>query len=616
MRRVIVYLDQLSDTLCIVIDLAEFLRNAHPDPVLLDAANKAYTDLCTYMNTLNTDTRLYKVLADALSRPAIVHALEPDEHAAAIVFLRDFEKSGIHLPDQQRKQFVDLSDRIILLGREFIQRQPRAVSHLRIPRADLRGLPTSFLSQAAADGDEIVVATDTADCQWILKYADNPDIRKQVYQALHSANDDHIAILDFLLHTRAQLANLVGQPSYAHLQLQDKMAKNPDNVQVFLRTLLNHQGPAIQQDMALLEQTRLRGGVAGAVGLHAWDRDYYMHKYTLTQPRSTSMPYFTVGSVIQGLSRLFGHLYGVHFEPSFMKPGESWHDDVRKLDVICERDGKLGSIYCDLYSRAGKTTHAAHYTIRTSRRVNATEYQLPVIALTCDFAAKSVLSMFEVETLSHEMGHAMHSMLGRTDFHNVAGTRCATDFVELPSILMERFVTHPDVLGLFTDRRDIDTNLHAYLRQRQRFSGIEINNQILMSMIDQQYHVAPASAFADGSFSSAALWHDIQDKYGTFPSVPGTMWPAQFGHLFGYGAGYYSYLFDRTLANRIWNTCFAQNPLDRRMGQAFRDRLLQWGGAKDPWACVAHVLDGKDGELIAQGDETAMSTVGDWGIDM
>lgn len=61
MRRVVKNLDRLSDTLCCVIDMAEFIRNAHPDTTILEAANNAYSNLCSYMNTLNTDTRLHKV---------------------------------------------------------------------------------------------------------------------------------------------------------------------------------------------------------------------------------------------------------------------------------------------------------------------------------------------------------------------------------------------------------------------------------------------------------------------------------------------------------------------------------------------------------------------------
>jgi intermediate peptidase len=431
------------------------------------------------------------------------------------------------------------------------------------------------------------------------------------------------------------------------------------NVDAFLRTLLRHQEPTFKNDMDILQKMKQHELQLGnpVPTVNAWDRDYYMQMYSASQSSPVNMPSFSVGSVIQGLSRLFKNLYGVEFDHADLKNGEEWHDQVRKLDVVCEREGKIGTIYCDLFSRPGKTTNAAHYTIRTSRRVDDDDaendvkyafpgrsidqsnflppveqpaesirgqaglYQLPVIALTCDFSytngQPSLLSMYEVETLFHEMGHAMHSMLGRTDFHNVSGTRCASDFVELPSILMEHFVWHPKVLPLFASinggRQATPEAVQAFLKQRKRFSGVEVNSQILMALVDQQYH---SSKVRDPTFSSVSEWYKLQDQYGLFPSVPGTMWPVQFGHLFGYGSNYYSYLFDRTLARRVWETSFKENPLDREKGQAFRDNLLKWGGARDPWKCIADVLGGEDGSKIVNGDEEAMRTVGDWGIDV
>ncbi|KAF7731691.1 Mitochondrial intermediate peptidase [Apophysomyces ossiformis] len=680
MRKVVKNLDRLSDTLCSVIDMAELIRNAHPDEKIMEAANKTYSDLCSYMNTLNTDVRIHQVsnylrnqlqtiftitepqvLAQVLADKSIVQKFAADEHTAAIVFMRDFEKSGIHLPEQQRAKFVGLSDRIILLGREFIQRDPRAIDNVKVPKSLLKAIGHNTSGSGRVNADYTLVPTDSSTCQLLLKYSPNEQVRKQIYEAVNSANKESILILEQLMKTRAELARLVGKSSFAELQLQDKMAKNPQNVDAFLQTLLRHQQPAAEKDLLKLRETMMRAEQLDSLPVvDAWNRDYYMQMHNASDASSNRMaaPYFSIGSVIQGLSTLFKHLYGVQFEAAHLLPGESWHEDVRKLNVICEREGKIGTIYCDLFDRPGKTTNAAHYTVRTSRRVDDDDeandvryafsgedvsaadflpptvqsaepirgregrFQLPVIALTCDFVNRGnnrcLLSMFEVETLFHEMGHAMHSMLGRTDFHNVAGTRCATDFVELPSILMEHFVWHPDVLPLFC--RDYITNqklspesIQAYLQQKRRFSAIEVNSQILMALLDQQYHSIKAMYPA---FSSAEIWYSIQDRFGLFRSVPGTMWPVQFGHLFGYGAGYYSYLFDRTLARRVWEKCFQKNPLDREKGLAFRDNLLKWGGARDPWKCVAEVLGGHDGERIAEGDENAMRVVGDWGIDV
>lgn len=425
----------------------------------------------------------------------------------------------------------------------------------------------------------------------------------------------------------------------------------------FLRTLLRHQEPASQADIKILRDLKQKEQrLDHTPTLEAYDRFYYTQMADKLNAQSRASPrslFFTVGAVMQGLSRLFKGLYGIQFEPASLQANEAWHDEVRKLDVVCEKEGKIGTIYCDLFARPGKTTHAAHYTVRTSRRTDDDDadrdiqyafpgrsiaadqflppqvqsqdvirgrqgrYQLPIIALTCDFnrmSGQGLLSLHEVETLFHEMGHAMHSMLGRTDYHNVAGTRCPTDFVELPSLLMEHFLWHPSVVPLYSGHHPPERVLQAMKHNpRNHFSGLEVNGQIVMALIDQQYHSA---APLEPDFSASRIWQTLQDKDALFRHVPGTMWPVQFGHLFGYGAGYYSYLFDRTLARRVWERCFAMDPLDRKQGQAFRERLLDWGGARDPWQSVADVLRGEDGDRISAGDETAMRTVGDWGIDV
>ncbi|KAI8994919.1 hypothetical protein BDB01DRAFT_774603 [Pilobolus umbonatus] len=668
MRKVVLNLDRLSEILCSVIDMCEFIRNAHPTIDIMDAANLAYSELYSYMNTLNIDTRIHKTLSMVLSDQSIVNSLSPDERASAVIFMQDFEKSGIHLPNKQRAKFVELSDKTISLGRDFLQKNPRGIEVMKISPQALDGVnPGMIISRVRRDG-YAYIPTDSSECQMILKYANNENVRRHVYESINSANKKSIKVLEELMKTRAALALLVGNNSYAELQLQHKMAKNPENVDAFLRTLLKHQSSSAKEEIQLLQNTkRQRLNLSnGPTTIQAWDRDYYIRLYKESKITAQSIlnsptPIFSVGSVIQGLSRLFDHLYGVRFEPVSVKPGEAWHKRVRKLNVVCEKEGKIGTIYCDLFSRMGKTANAAHYTIRTSRRIDHDDpgmdthfafpgkdvdtanfmppmplfgepsrikkglYQLPVIVLTCDFFSRqpeqpTLLSLLEVETLFHEMGHAMHSMLGRTDFHNIAGTRCASDFVELPSILMEHFVCHPKVLPLFLSDKGEAKDKKLFIRavedayqQKKKFSSLEVNSQILMALIDQRYH---SSVAMDDNFSSVSEWHKLQDEVGLFPSVPGTMWPVQFGHLFGYGSNYYSYLFDRTLARKIWDSNFEADPLNREKGQALRDGLLKWGGVRDPWKCVSDVIGGEDGARIVNGDEEAMKIVGDWGIDV
>ncbi|CAG8504765.1 2344_t:CDS:2, partial [Acaulospora morrowiae] len=450
-----------------------------------------------------------------------------------------------------------------------------------------------------------------------------------------------------------EIAKLLGMESYSQLFLMDKMAKNPENVQTFLHSLADHHRPKALADLRLLQEAKMKYTQSKKLPtIYAWDRDFYIEKVRLNSSTQSVAPisqYFSVGSVIQGLSKLFSRLYGISFEPADIWPGEVWHEDVRKLDVIDESEGRIGTIYCDLFSRFGKYQNAAHYTVRCSRRVDdddgindipsgidpadlgelatsnegetikgrAGRYQLPVVVLVCDFGKPknsknpSLLSWVEVETLFHEMGHAMHSMIGRTDFHNVSGTRCPTDFVELPSILMEHFVHSPSVLSLFAKhfetRAPIPLDLiYSHRNARSKFSAMETQHQILMALLDQLYHSNLANS---STFDTTAILANLQDTVGLYPSVPGTAWQVQFGHLYSYGATYYSYLFCRVLAGKIWQNTFEKDPLCREAGGKFREEVLRWGGARDPWSCIGEVL--KD-ERIMAGDNKSVSIVGEW----
>jgi intermediate peptidase len=200
----------------------------------------------------------------------------------------------------------------------------------------------------------------------------------------------------------------------------------------------------------------------------------------------------------------------------------------------------------------------------------------------------------------------------------VSGTRCATDFAELPSVLMEHFAADPTVLALFARHYETDDPLpYQMVADRlaldEKFEGSDTEHQILLSMADQAYHSAlPLSP----SFNSTEIYHSIQQQHGVFPADPeGTCWQGFFGHLYGYGSSYYSYLFDRVLAKRIWGVVFengqGRKGVDRESGERMKEHVLKWGGGRDPWRCLADVLE--DGR-VENGDETAMGIVGSWGL--
>lgn len=394
--------------------------------------------------------------------------------------------------------------------------------------------------------------------------------------------------------------------------------------------------------------------------IQAWDRDYYCPPEPPAPP--VSLPPLTLGTVFMGLSRLFRNLYGISLRLSDVAPGETWHSDVRKLEVVDEQSGVIGWIYADLFARKGKPSGAAHYTVRCSRRTDDDDaerdlesvqientrkmvqlsdafeathrrripgsesvFQLPVVVLLCEFTrptigkGPTILAWHEVLTLFHEMGHAMHceylagpwtltdlticsAMIGRTDYQNVSGTRCATDFVELPSILMEHFLNSPTVLSLFDINGNVPVNQGNHHEDPCR--SIDTHTQILLAALDQIYHSHLALS---PTFDTTTALANLYEGKGLIPYVPGTSWQTQFGHLFGYGATYYSYLFDRAIASRVWRKLFARDPLHRATGEKYKNEILRFGGGRDPWKMVSVLLDAPE---MANGDAEAMAAVG------
>ena len=334
--------------------------------------------------------------------------------------------------------------------------------------------------------------------------------------------------------------------------------------------------------------------------LEAWDIAHCsgVARHNVCQLSNTELaPYLSLGACMEGLGRLFESLYGVTLHVLDTDRGELWSHDVHKLAVVHETEGTLGHIYCDFFDRPGKPHQDCHFTIQGGRRNSDGTYQRPVVVLMLNVprpqsSVPSLLTPDMVENLFHEFGHAMHSMLGRTRYQHVTGTRCPTDFAEVPSVLMEYFAMDHRVLLSFArhwktgEPLSLDT-LHSVGRAKRMFSASETQLQVFYSLLDQVYHgVHPLPDQRD----TMQTLEYVQNRYHCTPYVPGTAWHLRFGHFVGYGAKYYSYLMSRAVASRIWYQCFRSNPFSRDMGQRYRMRVLAHGGETNPTQLVENML--------------------------
>ncbi|XP_073957719.1 mitochondrial intermediate peptidase [Choristoneura fumiferana] len=578
-RPMVEIFDELSDTLCKVADLAEFVRIAHPQSHFASAAEDACISVSGVVEKLNTHKGLYEALRDSVKR-----GTSGDQHLAEL-FLFDFEQSGIQLEDKRRRKVVGLNNLILQTGQRFMAGAARP---RRVPRD---AVPQNVRQFFSTEGDDIIVSGVYAECG-------DAAAREAAYR-LYLAPDSHQdELLTSTLEARHDLASVCGFGCYADRAIKASTMETAANVRQFLDVLSDNLYDRAKIDFdAMLKMKKKE--TPYQEDLACWDTPYFTHKaktQLLNVANSDFSPYFSLGGCMEGLNMLCQELYGISLKSEEMLPGESWAPDVYKLAVVQEQEGLLGHIYCDLYERPGKPHQDCHFTIQGGKLLPDGSYQNPIVVVMLSLSGghrsgPALLSPGAVDNLFHEVGHALHSMLARARYQHVSGTRCPTDLAELPSVLMEYFASSPQVVRRFARHFQTREAMPEHMLQRlcaskYLFGASEMQLQVFYSALDQRYHGADASC---GGKTTDVL-RDVQKQYYGLPYVQNTAWQHRFSHLIGYGAKYYSYLISRALAWSVWKRSFEAQPLSRSAGDALRHGVLCHGGARPPQVLLREYL--------------------------
>ncbi|EFJ18321.1 hypothetical protein SELMODRAFT_420134 [Selaginella moellendorffii] len=600
-------MDDISNTVCMVVDAAELCRNTHPDKEYVDEANAASLKLYKYLHYLNTHKSLY----DAVVHVESSDALTTEEAKRAAKTLRiDFERGGIHLPPEKMERVNELNLEITRLGREFTENMqlsqghvdvfpaskvPESLHHLMQP---IRSHSKSWKSKSEDTG--LRISTDAGVVSSVLKWVPDAEIRKEVYICSHSTAKNNLLVLDKLIESRHELAQLIGFNSYAEFATAPTMAGSSEVVQSFLHDLLSQTQSKANEELKMLES------FARSSSIEPWDEAYYTGMYKARAQNLDSKvisSYFPLERCMNGLKVIVKSLFDASFEQVSVAPGEVWHSDVQKWELRHSTEGCLGHMFLDLYSRKEKYPNCAHFTLKGGRRTSETEYQLPVVALVCNFSKplssmSALLHHWEVENLFHEFGHALHSLLSRTEYQHFSGTRTVIDFAETPSNVFECFAWDYQVLKTFAQNsagETIPEKMVVSMNQAKKMLGVtELLRQVLYAMVDQKFF-GPQPLPAGGT---TGVLVEMQELSKNWKHIEGTHWQSKFGHMITYGAGYYSYLYARCIAASIWQKVCAANPLSLETGQTLRRGILQHGGAKEPADILRDCL-GQDSLITA-----------------
>ncbi|KAL4220418.1 hypothetical protein ACF0H5_020821 [Mactra antiquata] len=591
-RKMVTIFDDMSDSICRVADMVEFIKSAHPDPIYRDAAEQTCLNMSELVERLNTHIALYEALKVAVDEGDVLPLTDVDLRVLKL-FKHDFEQCGIHFEEEKRQRFVAINNELLRISNNFMH-----ASHQPTPTLNLLGKDeelSGYLNKISANSKyEILHGLGS-------RHA-NERIREAVYRIYQAPNDHTETLLHDMLEARYLISQITGFESFAHRALRGTLAGSPENVMKFLKTLAQNLKTGADAEYEFMKKIKYQDSNSVFVApwnseIMPWDPAYFAHKCRGEMFQYESVKrHFSLGSCMEGLSTLFECLYDIRLDCIDQDPGEAWSDDIYKLAVVHNTEGLLGYIYCDFFTRTNKLNQDCHFTTQGGRMKNNGEYQLPVVVVHLNFRTGNplsppLLSPAQVENLFHEFGHAMHSMLGRTQYQHVSGTRCPLDMAEIPALLMEYFMADPRVVKMYakdyvTGADLPDNQLMNFCRSRRLFLYSELQQQVVQGITDQIFH---GPDFFPINKTSTQVAEEIQNQYG-IPYVENTAWQLRFSHLVGYGASYYSYLMSRAVASRIWNQLFMKDPFCRESGEKYRRLFLAHGGERPPKELIENLL--------------------------
>ncbi|MBN1154251.1 M3 family metallopeptidase [candidate division KSB1 bacterium] len=508
-------------------------------------------------------------------------------------YYQRFVRSGANLSNDDKMKLRQINEELSTLYVKFRQNhllQTNAIALVIDQQNDLAGLPDDVVQAAA----EMAKSRDL-EGKWVftlqkpsfipfLQYSEKRDLREKVFKAYvnRGNNDDEYdnkTLISRIASLRVKRANLLGYDTHAEFMLERNMAKKPENVYNFLYDLWR---PALKRArMEAADMQKIIDQEGGGFKLEAWDWWYYAEKlqkqkYALDE--AMLRPYFKMENVRKGAFDVVNKLYGINFVKR--DDIQVYHPDVEVFEVQ-EANGKhIGVFYSDYFPRDGKRSGAWSNTFRSQSNIDG-NYITPIVFNVGNFAKPtadkpSLMSLDEVETLFHELGHALDGLFGNTVYSGSRET--PIDFVELPSQIMENWAFEPEVLKTYALHYEtgepITQELIDKLDNSKLFNqGFETIEYLAASFLDMDWHSLSDTTEVD----VARFERESLNKIGLPPEIESRYQSTNFGHIFsggGYSAGYYSYIWAAVLDSDAFQAFKETELFNKELAASFRKNVL------------------------------------------
>ena len=528
--------------------------------------------------------------------------LTPEQKRLTWVTYNNFARQGAALDGVKKARLGQINQALAGLYTKFSQNEladEEGYSLVLESQADLVGLPDSIRAGAAAAAEQKgqngkwLITNTRSSMEPFLVYSDRRDLREKGWKLWISRGDngdahDNKAVITEILKLRAEKAQLLGFPSYAHWITADNMAKTPDAAMDLMMQVWKPAVARVHEEVADMQKVAAAEGATFKIA--PWDYRHYAEKvrkarYDLDQ--NAVKPYLQLEKLREAIHWAAGQLYGFTFTQITDVP--VCHPDVRVWEVTGSGQ-RVGLWYFDPYARAGKQSGAWMSEYRTQETFRGVV--TPIVSNNCNFVKGQpgepvLISWDDAVTLFHEFGHALHGLNSDVSYPTLAGTNVARDFVEFPSQLNEHWLPTKPVLERFAVHyqtgKPIPAELVAKIEKAHTFNqGFSTVEYLSSAIYDMKIHLAAQGQVIDPEAFETATMAQI----GMPSEIVMRHRPTHFGHIFsgdGYSAGYYDYIWADTLTADAAEA-FAEAPggfYDKAVAKRLHDDIMSVGNTLD-----------------------------------
>lgn len=513
----------------------------------------------------------------------------------------DFIRNGAELEGGKKQRFADIKSELATLTLTFgdhVLAETNAFSLDITSEEDLAGLP-EFVREAAAQE-----AKDRKLDGWVftlhfpsfvpfMKYSKKRDLRKKMFMAFslrgnQGNKNDNKELIRKIVNLRLELAQIMEEKNYASYALKKRMAETPATVSSFIESL--HLASRSFAEEEFVEVQKLAKENDHQDKVERWDWAYWSEKLRKAKYEISDeevKPYFQLEKVSQGIFDLAGSLYGLRFERTHNI--QLYHSDVEVYEVFEENGDFLSLLYMDFFPRKGKQGGAWMTDFRGQDNLDGKNNR-PHVSIVCNFTRPtkdkpSLLTFDEVNTFLHEFGHALHGMLSKCTYPSISGTNVYRDFVELPSQLMENWLTEKEWLDQIavhykTGEKMPESLLQKLIDAKNFQAGYMSERQLSFGFNDMAWHSITKPFDGDIiTFEKKAI-----EPTDLFPEIPGSCMSTAFSHIFagGYAAGYYGYKWAEVLDADAFSLFKEKGIFNKSVAGSFRKNVLEKGGTEPP----------------------------------